>query len=64
MKGYTKKQNRRRYRLHRKVKDNQEIRLQVRERTTYVSLDFDPNVHKYALELSKKFGYAIQTEIK
>lgn len=64
MRGFTKKQNRRRYRLHRKVKDNQAVRLQVRERTMYVPLDFDLNAHRYESMLVKEFGYSTQTEIK
>lgn len=63
MKGFTEKQNRNRYYLHRCVRKNKVARLNVRERTLFVPLDLNLNEHKHECKLVKTYGYAAQTEI-
>ena len=62
MKKFTKKENYRRYRLHRKVRDAGH-RLNVRKHTIYT--DYNQIAYgKYVLELVNRFKYVIQTEIR
>lgn len=56
----TKKEHRRRYRLHKKIKDI--VTLQSRQRTISVAYGFETN-NKYILELIERFHYNLQFHI-
>ena len=62
MKKFTKKENYRRYRLHRKVRDAGH-KLNVRKRTIYTDFN-QTEFGKYTLELVSRFKYVIQIEIR
>ncbi len=54
---FTPKENRRRYRLHRKVKDLGVIELKVRAREMVVPFGFDCEKHPFVMELIQRFKY-------
>ncbi len=62
MRGFTKKQNNQRYYLHRKVRQKNTAKLDVKQRTLFVPMDFQPDDHKHEYKLAKVFGYVLQTE--
>lgn len=63
MKGFTKKQNRNRYYLHRCVRRNKVAKLDARERILFVPLGIDLEKYKHESKLAKTYGYIAQTEI-
>ena len=63
MKGFTKKQNRNRYYLHRRVRQNKVAKLDVRERMLFMPMGIDLSPHKHEKKLVKTYGYIAQTEM-
>lgn len=54
---FTPKENRRRYRLHRKVKDLGEVELRVRAREIVLPINFPVEQHSVIKELISRFKY-------
>lgn len=63
-KRFTPKENRRRYRLHRKVKDLGSVELRVRAREMVLPLGFKMENYPYLKELIYRFKYHTEVVIK
>lgn len=61
---YSKKENNRRYKLHRKVKKIESISLFVRERLIELPIGFEINDYRYVKELIEIFKYQASTLFK
>lgn len=60
---YTPKENRRRYRLHRKVKDLGKVELKVRAKEMILPLGFQTENYPYLNELIYRFKYHTEVVI-
>lgn len=60
-KRFTPKENRRRYRLHRKVKDLGSVELRVRAREMVLPINFPVERHSAVKELISRFKYFAPT---
>lgn len=60
-KRFTPKENRRRYRLHRKVKDLGSVELKVRAREMVLPINFPVERHSAVKELISRFKYFAPT---
>ena len=60
-KRFTPKENRRRYRLHRKVKDLGSVELKVRAREMVLPINFPVEQHSVVKELIYRFKYFAPT---
>lgn len=60
-KRFTPKENRRRYRLHRKVKDLGSVKLRVRAKEMVLPINFPVEQHSAVKELISRFKYFAPT---